>query len=167
MPNPIALLAVGIVAGAGLGALVTATVIDRAAMSKTAMSGDIAHDHSAHDHGQGGAMHDHKLVEAGIPAPTLAVRIHPDGPQSRNLEIITTNFTFDPEGVNGENQSGHGHAHIYVNGVKQPRAYAPWVQLNALPKGTHEIRVTLNANDHGHLAIDGIPIEATATVTID
>ncbi|MFN3210069.1 MAG: hypothetical protein ACE369_13910 [Roseovarius sp.] len=167
MPNPIALLVAGLAGGAGLGALVTATVLDRPAMSGAAMSGDMAHDHSAHDHGDGQAMHDHAMVEAGDPAPTLALEVHPDGPQSRNLHIVTTHFTFDPMGVNGEHRPGHGHAHVYINGVKQPRAYAPWVQLNALPKGTHEVRVTLNANDHGHLAVDGTPIEATITLTIE
>jgi hypothetical protein len=167
MSNPIALLVAGLAAGAGLGALVTATVIDRPALSKADMPGDMAHDHSAHDHGQGQAMHDHRMVEAGDPAPTLDIAILPDGPQSRNLHIVTTNFTFDPEGVNGENRPGHGHAHVYINGVKQPRAYSPWVQLDALPKGTHEIRVTLNANDHGHLAKGGTPIEAVTTVTIE
>lgn len=167
MANPFGLLIVGTLAGAGLGALVTATVLDRPAMSKMHTTEDAAHDHSAHDHGDGHAMHDHKMIDAGDPAPTLAIKIHPDGPQSRNLEIITTHFTFDPTAVNGENEPGHGHAHIYINDVKQPRSYAPWVHLAALPKGTHEIRVTLNANDHSHLATGGTPIEATATVTID
>ncbi|MDD9727041.1 hypothetical protein PVV74_16385 [Roseovarius sp. SK2] len=167
MSNPIALLVAGLAAGAGLGALVTATVIDRPAMSNTATSEGMSHDHSAHDHGQDNAMHDHKMVEAGDPAPTLAIELHPDGPQSRNLHIMTTNFTFDPEGVNGDHRPGHGHAHVYINGVKQPRAYSPWVQLDALPKGTHDIRVTLNANTHGHLATNGTPIEAMTTLTIE
>lgn len=167
MANPVILLAVGIVAGAGLGALVTATVVDRNAMSKAHMdeiAEAIAHDHSAHDHGE---SHTHKMIDAGTPAPTLAITLHPDGPQSRNLEITTTNFTFDPTGVNGENRPGRGHAHIYLNGVKLPRSYAPWVHLSALPKGTHDLRVTLNANDHSHLATNGTPIEATTTFTIE
>ncbi len=165
MANPIVLLAVGVISGAGLGALITATVVDQGAMSKPHLSGEAAHDHSAHDHGQSG--HDHKVIEADSPIPTLDLVIHPDGPQSRNLEIVTTHFTFDPVRVNGEHFAGHGHAHVYVNGVKQPRAYGPWVQLLALPKGTHDIRVTLNTNDHSYLAVDGAPIEATTTVTIE
>ena len=107
------------------------------------------------------------MTEVDGPAPELTLTIHPDGPQSRNLHIGTTNFTFDPEAVNGPHIPGHGHAHVYVNGVKQARAYGPWVQLYALPKGTHEIRVTLNANDHSQLAISGEPLEATTTVIID
>ena len=165
MANPIALLVAGLAGGAGLGALVTATVIDPPAMSKHGMSEAMAHDHSAHDHGEGQAMHDHQMIEAGDPAPTLAIEIHPDGPQSRNLHIVTTNFTFDPEGVNGDHRPGHGHAHVYINGVKQPRAYSPWVQLDALPVGTHEIRVTLNANDHRPLSVDGQLIQQTLSLT--
>lgn len=165
MANSVGLLVVGVLAGAGLGALVTATVLDRPTISKTQTTQDMSHDHEAHDHGDG--THAHEMVEAWIPAPTIAINIHSDGPQSRNLQLITTNFTFDPEGVNGENKDGHGHAHVYVNGVKQPRAYAPWVHLSALPRGTHEVRVTLNANDHSHLAHNGTPIEAVTTVTIE
>lgn len=165
MANPVTLLAVGVLAGAGLGALVTATVVDHKAMSKPKVAEISAHDHSAHDHGEGG--HEHKMIEAESPAPTLDLILHPDGPQSRNLEIVTSNFTFDPARVNGDHVPGHGHAHVYINGVKQPRAYAPWVQLLALPKGTHEIRVTLSTNDHSYLAVDGAPIEATTTLTIE
>ena len=117
--------------------------------------------------GPGGA-HDHSaLTEMGDMAPELTLSLHPDGPQSRNLHIGVTGFVFDPEGVNGPHVPGHGHAHVYVNGVKMPRAYSPWVQLLALPKGTHEIRVTLNANDHLQLARNGQPIEATIPVVID
>jgi hypothetical protein len=131
--------------------------------------GDAAHDHSAHDHGQGDMSgHDHStLTEAVTPAPTLTLRVLPDSKQSRNLHIETTNFTFDPEGVNGPHKLGHGHAHVYINGIKQPRAYGPWMQLDALPVGTHEVRVTLNANDHSQLATNGQPIEATTTLVID
>lgn len=168
MANPVIALAIGLVAGAGLGALATATVVDRGAMAKNDAADtslDLVHDHAAHDHGQGG--HAHGMIEATDPVPTIAITLHPDGPQSRNLEITTTNFTFDPAGVNGAHVPGRGHAHIYLNGVKMPRTYAPWVHLSALPKGTHELRVTLNANDHSDLAVDGTPIEATKVFTIN
>jgi len=164
MPKTLISLITGLVFGAGFGFLLGATTGQPAPPADTTM--DAAHDHSAHDHGEG--AHDHSsLVEVAGPAPDLALTIHPDGAQSRNLHIGVTNFTFDPEGVNGANVPGHGHAHVYVNGIKQARAYGPWVQLYALPEGTHEIRVTLNANDHGQLAIDGDPVEATTTIVID
>lgn len=171
MSHPIILLAVGALAGAGLGALVTATMIDHSAMAKmhgsdTSSMGTAAHDHSAHAHSED-EHHKHKMIEVEAPAPSLSLVVHPDGPQSRNLEIVTTNFTFDPASVNGNNTPGAGHAHVYVNNVKLPRAYAPWVHLSALPKGTHTVRVTLNANDHSYLATGGTQIEATTTFTIE
>ena len=158
--------------GLGLG-FVLGSNLEQGSTSQSlpdsAEMGDAAHDHSAHDHGQGDMSgHDHsKLIEAGTPAPTLTLRVLPDGKQSRNLHIETTHFTFDPEGVNGPHKPGHGHAHVYINGVKQPRAYSPWMQLHALPVGDHKIRVTLNANDHSRMAVDGQPIEATTTLVID
>ncbi|MRU15877.1 hypothetical protein FDP25_10610 [Roseovarius sp. A21] len=167
MPRTFIFLLIGLFFGTGLGFLVAAST--GAQLEGHEHTGDTAHDHAAHDHGQGDISgHDHsKLTEAGTPTPTLALSIHPDSDQSRNLHIETSNFTFDPAGVNGPHEPGHGHAHIYINGVKQPRAYSPWAQLNALPIGTHEVRVTLNANDHSQLAIDGTPIEATTTIEIE
>jgi hypothetical protein len=171
MPRTFIFLLIGLFFGAGFGFLIAAgsgAQLEGHAHGETEI-GDAAHDHTAHDHGQGDMSgHDHsQLIEAATPAPTLALSIHPDGDQSRNLHIETTNFTFDPKAVNGPHVPGHGHAHVYINGVKQPRAYCPWVQLNALPVGTHEIRVTLTANDHSPLAVDGDPVEATTTVVIE
>lgn len=168
MPRPVVLLLIGLLLGTGLGFLLGAASGPVPAMPEPAThepgAPDPAHDHAAHDHA-GGAHATLREVEG--PAPQLTLTLHPDGDRSRNLHLGVTNFTFDPEGVNGPHRSGHGHAHVYVNGVKQARAYAPWVQLYALPRGTHKVRVTLNANDHSHLAADGTPIEATATIRID
>jgi hypothetical protein len=172
MTRGAAALLIGVVLGLGLGFVLGSNLghgSTSQGLQTSAGMGDAAHDHAAHDHGQGDMSgHDHSgLIEAGTPAPTLTLRVHPDGKQSRNLHIETTNFTFDPEGVNGPHKAGHGHAHVYINGVKQPRAYGPWMQLHALPIGTHEVRVTLSANDHSQLAINGQPIEATTTLVID
>ncbi len=168
MPRSAILLATGLFLGVGLGFVLGAGSTPQAVPESVPEAAvDIAHDHTAHDHGHGGS-HDHAaLTEVGDMAPTMTLSLYPDGPQSRTLHIGVTGFTFHPEGVNGPHIPGHGHAHVYVNGVKMPRAYSPWVQLLALPKGTHEIRVTLNANDHSQLARNGQPIEATTRVVID
>jgi len=160
MPKTLIFLVIGLFFGAGLGFLT-------AASSGAQLT---AHDHGAHNHGTGeheGHSGHGQMIEAEVPVPTLVLHILPDGVQSRNLHIMTQNFTFSPTGVNGGHVPGHGHAHIYVNGVKQPRAYSEYVHLDALPSGTHEIRVTLNANTHGYLAVGGAPIEATTSVTIE
>ncbi|WP_135504293.1 hypothetical protein [Roseovarius aestuariivivens] len=164
MPKVFIFLFIGLFFGFGAGFLVAAA--SGMKVEGHAHEGDAAHDHSAHDHGLGGSAHD-TMTEVEGPAPALMLTVHPDGAQSRNLHIGVTHFTFDPEGVNGPHVPGHGHAHVYVNGIKQPRAYGPWMQLHALPNGTHDIRVTLNANDHSALAKDGQPIEAQTTLVIE
>lgn len=168
MPKTLMFLIIGLFFGTGFGFLIAAT--SGAELTGHDHGGDAAHDHAAHDHGTGdhaGHMDHDTLVEAGSPAPTIMLHVMPDGPQSRNLHIITTNFTFSAQNVNGDHVPGEGHAHVYVNGVKQPRAYSPIVHLQALPKGTNDIRVTLNANNHGQMAVDGAPLVAETQVTIE
>ena len=161
MSKGLPLLIIGLFFGAGIGFLVALS--SGAELSGHNHAGDVGHDHSTHDH-QGG-LHD-KLIEAGQNVG-IELQLLEDGPQSRNLHIGVTNFEFAPEAVNGPHKPGTGHAHIYVNGIKIARAYGPWFHLSALPKGEHEIRVTLNANDHSQLALDDVPVEATAKLVIE
>jgi hypothetical protein len=51
-----------------------------------------------------------------------------------------------------------------VNGVKIGRYYGPWVHLDGLPAGTVAIEVTLTANDHRPLAVNGVPLTASVIV---
>lgn len=164
MPRHFVFLIIGLFFGAGLGFMVAATT--GATVEGHAHGNDAVHDHAAHDHGDG--EHDHsKMTEVAGPAPGLEIVVHPDGPRSRNLEIATENFTFAPGSVNGPHVPGEGHAHVYLNGVKIARAYARWFHLSALPKGEHQLRVTLNANDHAQLAVNGTAVEATTTFSIE
>ena len=103
--------------------------------------------------------HKHKMVEANAPYPTLDVELIKDTKDGYNLIIQTTNFKFAPESVNQANNGNEGHAHIYINDVKY-RQYSPYFHLsnNLLEKGENEIKVTLNANDHGHLMANGMPL---------
>ena len=103
--------------------------------------------------------HMHKMLEANAPYPTLAVKLIKDAKDGYNLIIQTTNFKFAPENVNLANNGNEGHAHIYVNDVKY-RQYSPYFHLsnNLLNKGENEIKVTLNSNDHSHLAANGMPL---------
>lgn len=165
MPKTFAFLLIGLFFGAGFGFLLAATTGAELAGHGHATAG-VVHDHAAHDHGTTGPDHA-KLTDVTGPTPQLTLSLHPDGPQSRNLHIEITNFTFAPEAVNGPHAPGQGHAHVYLNGVKIARTYGPWIQLDALPPGRHEIRVTLNANDHSQLSLNGTPIEATAELVIE
>ena len=172
MPKPFMFLIIGLFFGFGSGFLI-------AASTGSQLEGH-DHDHSnpphhggdtaAHGDGHGDSAHamDHsKLTEVTGPIPELAITLHADGASSRNLKIDVTNFSFSPENVNEAHQPGEGHAHIYVDGVKLARAYSPWFQITGLSAGQHEVRVTLNANDHSQLAVEGEPLEAITTVTIE
>lgn len=166
MPKTLTFLIIGLFFGTGLGFLFAATSGAQLEGHSHGAENSAVHDHSAHDHS--GMDHDHsKLTEVTGPAPSINLVFHPDGAQSRNLEIEVENFTFDPVAVNGEHVEGRGHAHVYINNIKIARAYGSWMHLEALPLGTHEVRVTLNSNDHSQLAIGGTPVEAVATVVIE
>ncbi|MWB76402.1 hypothetical protein GLS40_00035 [Pseudooceanicola sp. 216_PA32_1] len=166
MKNTLFMLVIGLFFGTGLGFL----------LAQAAPAPEMAHDHSAHgaphdDNGPlDGAMagHDHsKLIETGTPVPSVSAEVMPEGGGGLNIHISLENFAFAPDKVNGPATPGEGHAHIYVNGVKELRAYGPWVNIAGLKPGPAEVRITLNANSHEQLAHDGQPIEATYQVTVE
>lgn len=123
------------------------------------------HDHDA-SHQSEMSEHDHALYEHEDhdTLPTLSLHVKQDKKSGWNLELETTNFTFAPEDANKENELGHGHAHLYINGEKIARLYSPYYHIADL-HSDDEVRVTLNANDHSLYAHDGEAIEATHIVS--
>jgi copper(I)-binding protein len=86
---------------------------------------------------------------AVTPAPTLSLDL-PQGPCTAGfpLALRVENFTFvqaDGDAVHVPNQ---GHAHVYLNGLKLGRLYAPTFDVGGLAPGTYRLRVSLNTNDH-------------------
>ena len=61
---------------------------------------------------------------------------------------------------------GHGHAHIYVDGVKVGRLYGEHYHLGSIAPGEHTLRATLNANSHEEYAIGGAIVEDSITVVV-
>jgi len=161
MKNSLFMLVIGLFFGTGLGFLLAQA--PGAEMPE-------GHDHSAHgvSHGDGDmAGHDHSaLIEAGAAAKVM-LHATPEGNGGVNLHIMTENFRFAPEHVNGDHVPGEGHAHVYVDGVKVLRTYSPFAHVAGIVPGETEIRVTLNANSHEQLATDGTPVEATETVMVE
>ena len=106
--------------------------------------------------------HHHGLLEVGGPgpAPAVALTATPDPMGGWNVHVRTQHFRFAPERVNQAHRPGEGHAHLYVDGQKVARLYAPWYHLGALPAGKHRLSVTLNANSHEELAVGGRKLEA-------
>ena len=124
---------------------------------------DDEHDEEdVHKHSHG--SHDELLNLASKGAPILDIDVFEDSEDSWTLRIDTENFVFAPENVNSAHVSGEGHAHLYIDGKKIGRVYGPWLHLGDLGEGEREIRVTLNANSHEQLAVDGQAIEKTVII---
>ncbi|WP_394155418.1 hypothetical protein [Loktanella salsilacus] len=116
------------------------------------------------------AEHSHppREVDPNEPVPSVTHLMFPDIMDGYNVQILPVNFDFTPADINRGAQHNQGHAHLYVNGVKIGRVYAPWVHLPAklLQPGVNEVTVTLNANDHSGWALDGAPISSTVQVKV-
>lgn len=112
----------------------------------------------------GAAMGEHGGHQ--VPAPmTVAVDAQPDARMGVNLHLTTTGFRWAPEHASNQHVDGEGHAHVYVDGEKVGRLYGEWLHLSLDP-GEHEIRVTLNGNDHGDYVDGQEAVAATTTVTV-
>ena len=106
------------------------------------------------------------LVGDGEPAPRLTLSVEPEGDGWR-VDIDAEEFTFSDEFVDLYHIPGMGHGHVYVGGMKIGRLYEPTAYIGALPKGQHEVRVTLNTNDHRAYVVDDVPVTAAATIAVD
>lgn len=120
------------------------------AMEKANPTFEDPHGHGAHDEH---AQHELRNVE-GV-APSVDLILHEVSEGEFVAQILTTNFRLSPLGVSGEDVSGEGHAHIYVDGEKKNRVLGEWYNLGKLSEGDREISVRLSSNDHFELAVDG------------
>ncbi len=112
-----------------------------------------------HDHGHGA-----ELFESASP-PTVDLEVTKDPKSGWNVHaIMSDDFTFAPESINGEAVDGEGHLHLYVDGQKVGRLYGPWTHLSGLTPGTHVIEVEVSANDHRAYGVDGEPLRAQASI---
>jgi len=112
---------------------------------------------------------DHTEIEVNtdLPLPSVSLILEKDKMAGYNVIVNTDNFTFTPEKVNLEPVSNEGHAHLYVDDVKITRLYGQYYHLNNLSRGEHEIKVTLNANDHADWMYQGEHIQAVQKVTVE
>ena len=115
---------------------------------------------SAMDHGSA----DHGPMESTVPVE-VEIAAEWDSTGGLHISIETEGWRWAPEEVNGDNSPGAGHAHVYVDGEKVGRIYGSYHYLPSLEPGSHEVRVSLNANEHNELTWQGSPLEASTTVT--
>ena len=157
--------------------LLVAVVVLAAAVLASACAEE--HDHSTHSHDEDGAggrqsgamqsMGGGHAVVAAVDAPesmSVSLHVEPDAISGLNVRLTTTGFTFTPEAVNGEDEPGTGHAHIYVDGVKITRLYGPFHHLAGVAPGEHEIRVALNTNSHADYIQGARLVDAVQTVAV-
>lgn len=105
-------------------------------------------------------------VGEGEPAPKITLEVYPDG-SGWMINVISEEFEFSKELMGLYHVPGLGHGHLYVGGVKLGRMMKPQARIGALPKGRHEVRVTLNTNDHRAYVVDDEPVSARAEIIVD
>ncbi|WNF22933.1 hypothetical protein [Mesobacillus jeotgali] len=113
--------------------------------------------------------HGHEMVNipTGIQAPSIDGKVEQDPSGSWLLKIETEQFTFAPEKAGADQVNyDEGHAHLYLDGEKVNRLYGNYYNLGELKKGTHQIKVTLNANNHDILAVGGQEIAYKETFKV-
>ena len=163
MNRPLALFAIGLVFGGGLGFVV-------AAGNGITFDGHDHADPSAHGAAHGDAAHaameNTPLEVPAVDAPEVNIDLTPDPMTGYNLHVRTRNFTFAPASASLADVPGEGHAHVYVNGVKLGRLYGDWMHIASLPEGEVTVEVTLNSNDHRPLAVAGQPITASTRLIV-
>ncbi|MEB3210859.1 MAG: hypothetical protein VKL39_05870 [Leptolyngbyaceae bacterium] len=120
-----------------------------------------------HSEGHGDGHHHGSLdVSTAEAIPSVQLIVHDDPVNGWNLELVTENFDFAPERVNGESLINEGHAHLYINGEKVMRIYSHWHHLPELESGMNMVRVTLNANGHEELVNQGEVVAASVMVEV-
>lgn len=150
-----------------LAALILGIVIGRYLIPAGTRTSDPSHAHRANEH----MVHSHGMVEVdpSQAIPSVDLIVHPDGHGGGwNLELRTENFVFAPERSGLGHVPGQGHAHLYIDGVKITRIYGPWFFLGPenLETGEHELKVTLNANDHSDYMLEGLVIGDSETFIV-
>ncbi|APE43519.1 hypothetical protein BOO69_08920 [Sulfitobacter alexandrii] len=137
-------------------------------------AGDVAVKARVSDPAQTGAaaevglfgMGDICIVGDGEPAPEIAIDTVRDG-DGWLLRITAQDFTFSEDLMGLYHVPGMGHGHVYVGGMKLGRVFAPTYRIGALPPGAHEVRVTLNTNDHRAYVVGDVPVTASTIITVD
>ncbi|MGB0507432.1 MAG: hypothetical protein ACPGGK_14660 [Pikeienuella sp.] len=168
MPKALMLFVIGLILGGGagvVGALSLGAELDGHAHGETGheVAANAAHDHSKHGeagHGSGGhAAHGQmiSLPDDGA-APTLTAELTADPMSGWNLHVMVENFEFAPKAASGPHVAGQGHAHVYIDGDKIGRLYGAWMHIGSIPADAKQVTVSLNANDHGQLAVGGLPL---------
>ena len=136
-----------------------------------AVDGELVEDTVTIVQGENGNGHGHMQmpkyeVPDGVPAPQVQVTVVPDAKMGWNVRVDTSNFSWAPENASSTPVMGEGHAHLYIDDHKLARVYGGWYHVGSMAEGDHQVRVTLNANNHSDYAKDGVVVESSVTVNV-
>ena len=107
------------------------------------------------------------LIGDGEPAPSVALNVSAGADKTWKIELLSEEFEFRQDLLDGPHVPGTGHGHLYVGGLKLQRLFRSEVETGELPPGNHVFRVTLNTNDHRAYVVDDEPVTATANVRVN
>ncbi len=122
--------------------------------------GDHGDEHS-HGHGEG------IEVPGSMIVPTIALSAEPDPVSGHNLMIGLTDFAITPENASTDPVDGEGHLHLFIDGERISRFYNTAIHVDGLEPGEHTVMVEVSANNHSAYVVDGDPIMAMATITVE
>ena len=91
--------------------------------------------------------------------PSISLKATPALGNGWTISTNVKNFSFSPERAGKKHVNGEGHMHLYIDNKKTARLYGFPYYLNNLETGNHEIKVTLNSNDHRDYKLSGTIIE--------
>ena len=131
-----------------------------ASLIAAALPGAMAQDRFHDKHSHGNELH----LPSGPDTPSVRATIKADPAGGYNLHVMVKNFRFAPENASGKHVAGEGHGHIYVNGEKIARLYGEWFHIQKLPEDGAIVGVTLNANDHRNIIVDGKKVASNVRV---
>ena len=101
-------------------------------------------------------------------APEFDISVSPGADGAWNVTLRTRRFTFDPPMDYPLDVPGHGHGHLYLDGVKLGRMYSETATIGTLPPGSYTVKVSLNTNNHRpYYTRDGKPVVAHASIEVE
>jgi len=102
-------------------------------------------------------IHQHKSREISKdrPIPKIEIIVFRDMMDGVNIHIGVGNYILDapdlaPKNLNAKDSVLHGHAHLFVNGIKRQRIYGSDVHIpqDWLKKGVNQVAISLNSHQH-------------------
>jgi len=100
-------------------------------------------------------QHQSKEIKEGIAIPKIALRVFRDKMDGVNIHIEVANYVLGapdlaPQSSLSEQGFLYGHAHLFINGMKQQRLYGNDAHIPQawLKKGVNQIAISLNSHQH-------------------